>query len=344
MRVLDANPERSLPDRSARHSLLSVHDLTVNFRLDHEREAGILKQISVEVGPAEIVGVLGESGAGKTTMAFSLMQLLPENARIANGSIHFRDRDLLTLNSHQLREVRGAQISIIHQDSDALNPVMRAGDQVTEVLRAHKPAKAAQMREEIYCLFAAMGLKDRDRIYRSYPHQLSGGERRRVAIAQALVCKPSLVIADEPTAWLDSHTAAEILSVFEQLREMHHTAFLLITHDPDVLRVADRVLVMYAGEIVEDAAKHEIFAQPKHPYTKALLQCNAQRNAARLVNKPQSLPCIPGQAPDPFETHIGCAFSSRCSDHREACNRRNLQLQVISDSCAVRCVQYEVGS
>jgi peptide/nickel transport system ATP-binding protein len=345
MQVLNANPERPLPADSAKGSLLSLRDLTVNFRLDRGRESNILKRISLEIAAAEIVGLLGESGAGKTTMALSLMQLLPENARIADGSVHFCGKNLCTLNTAQLRKVRGAQISIIHQDSDVLNPVMRAGDQVKEVLRAHRPVEGAQSREEIHSLFVALGLRDCERIYDSYPHQLSGGERRRIAIAQALVCQPSLVIADEPTAWLDPETGAEILSVFQRFREMYRTSFLLITHDPEALVIADRVLVMYAGEIVEDAPRGEILAQPKHPYTRALLQCSVQRNAPRVTRaKLQSLPCIPGQSPDPSDTQAGCAFSARCSDHLEVCDLQRPELLAISASRSVRCVQYETTS
>jgi peptide/nickel transport system ATP-binding protein len=349
MEVLGANQDRVSPVHPASSNLLSVRDLTVNFRLDHGRESNVLKQIGFTIAHSEIVGLLGESGSGKTTTALSLMRLLPEAAHITDGSIYFCGRDLVRLNGRELREIRGAEISIIHQDSDVLNPVMRVGNQVMEVLRAHRSAKPAQMREEIYSLFAALGLDDCDRIYRSYPHQLSGGQRRRIAIAQALICKPRLVIADEPTAWLDSGTTLELLSVFRQLREMYETAFLLISHDPDALMVADRVLVMYAGEIIEDAPRHAIFEQPKHPYTSALLQCSTQRSAALQANTRQSsakrraLPYIPGQAPDPCETQAGCAFSSRCADHVNACDLRHPELHAISPSRSVRCVQYQVG-
>lgn len=343
MEVLDANMNRAVPVHSANKSLLKVRDLKVNFQLDREREAKILKQITFQIAPAEIVGLLGESGAGKTTLARSLMSLLPENARFAGGSIHLFDNDLLELDASLLREIRGAQIAIIPQESDALNPVMRVGDQVGEVLRAHRPARASQMRDKIYSLLTALGFKDCERVYRAYPHQLSGGERRRISIAQALICQPSFVVADEPTAWLDRETAEETLSIFQHFRQMYGTAFFLITHDPDALNIADRVFVMYAGEIVEEATQREFLAQPKHPYTKALLKCSAQGSALQLSPvKPQSLPCIPGQAPDPSETQAGCAFSSRCGDHIEVCDRQHPPLYQISASSSARCVQYGV--
>jgi oligopeptide/dipeptide ABC transporter ATP-binding protein len=342
MEVLGTHQDRVSPVRPASGNLLSVRDLTVNFRLNSSRESNVLRQISFTTARSEIVGLLGESGSGKTTTALSLMRLLPESAHITGGSIHFGGRNLLSLDAHELREIRGAEISIIHQDSDVLNPVMRAGTQVMEVLRAHKSTKPAQMREEIYSLFTTLGLHDCDRIYRSYPHQLSGGQRRRIAIAQALICKPRLVIADEPTAWLDSGTTAELLSVFRRLREMYDTAFLLISHDPEALILADRLLVMYAGEIIEDGPRHAIFEQPKHPYTSALLQCSAQRNPARRPSaKPHALPYIPGQAPDPCETQAGCAFASRCEHHEKACDSGHPGLTAISPSRLVRCVQFE---
>jgi oligopeptide/dipeptide ABC transporter ATP-binding protein len=343
MEVLDAKLNRAVPVHFTSKRLLTVRDLTVNFHLDSENESRILKQITFHIAPAEIVGLLGESGAGKTTLARSLMRSLPENARFAGGSIHLLDNDLLALDASQLRAVRGAQISIIPQDSDVLNPVMRVGDQVAEVLRAHRPARVSQMRDKIYSLLAALGFKDCERAYRSYPHQLSGGERRRISIAQALICQPSFVVADEPTAWLDRETAKETLSIFQHFRRMYGTAFFLITHDPDALSVADRVFVMYAGEIVEESTQQEILAQPKHPYTKALLKCGTQGSVAQLSRvKPQSLPCIPGQAPDPSETQGGCAFSSRCGDYIEVCDRQHPPLYRISPSSSVRCVQYRV--
>lgn len=322
--------------------LLSVRDLTVDFRLSYERESNVLKRVGFTIANAEIVGLLGESGCGKTTTALSLMQSLPAAARITAGAIHFNGHSLVALSEQKLREIRGSEISMIYQDSDVLNPVMRVGNQVMEVLRAHRSGKTAHMREEIYALFAALGLGDCDRIYRSFPHQLSGGQRRRVAIAQALICKPRLIIADEPTAWLDSETTGDILSVVRQLREMCDTAFLLISHDPDALAVADRILVMYAGEIVESGPRQEVFERPKHPYTSALLQCSMQRNIGRDFNVKRSpLPCIPGHAPDPSELLSGCAFSSRCSCHMNVCDLKRPELYAVSQAQSVRCLQYE---
>lgn len=349
MRELDAKQDRAHSSCAARSNLLTVCDLTVSFRLDHEREANVLKRVGLTIADSEIVGLWGESGCGKTTTALSLMQSLPAGAGITAGSIDFNGRNLLTLSEARLREIHGSEISIIYQDSDVLNPVMRIGEQVMEVLRAHKSGKASGMRQEICDLFVALGLDDCDRIYRSFPHQLSGGQRRRVAIAQALICKPRLVIADEPTAWLDGETIAETLSVFRQVREMYETAFLLISHDPDALTVADRILVMYAGEIIESGPREEVLKRPRHPYTSALLQCSAQgyrvqRNETRDFSvTPHKLPCIAGQAPDPAEVLSGCAFSSRCDYRMDICDAHRPDLLSISRDQSVRCLQYETA-
>lgn len=344
MKALDANHGWAWASqiRPARGNLLTVSDLTVSCRLDQERESSVLKQIGFTIAPAEIVGLLGESGCGKTTTALSLMQSLPSAASITGGSIHFKGHNLRALSDARLREIRGSEIAIIHQDSDVLNPVMRVGNQVMEVLRAHTSRKAAQMREQICALFVALGLDDCDRIYRSFPHELSGGQRRRVAIAQALICRPHLIIADEPTAWLDSETTAGILSLFRQWREGHGAAFLLISHDPDALMVADRVLVMYAGEIVESGLRREVLERPKHPYTSALLQCSTRSNTVRdAAVTPRTLPYIPGHAPDPSEVAPGCAFSARCSYRMDICDLRRPGLHAISQAQSVRCLQYE---
>jgi peptide/nickel transport system ATP-binding protein len=328
---------------STNKELLSVHNLSVNVRLDSQHEARILKQVTFSIAPGEIVGLLGESGSGKTTTALALMRLLPSAARVAEGSIEFQGRDLLHLSPCQLRDLRGSDISIITQESNILNPVMRVGVQVLEVLRAHGKQSATKMRQDVYSIFSMLGFENCDRIFQAYPHQLSGGQQRRVAIAQALICKPRLIVADEPTSWLDAGTAAGVLSLFTQLRDLHGTAFLLISHDPETLTAADRMLVMYAGQIVESGPGYEAFAQPKHPYTHALLQCAPLANVAPELFGRRRLPCIPGQAPDPSETPSGCSFSSRCTDRMEECDSRRPELITIFAARSVRCFKYENG-
>lgn len=353
MEVVDANQYRAHGTsllHSAGNPLLRVSDLTIrfrvnDFRVNNQSESTVLKQISFAVPAGKIVGMLGESGCGKTTIALSIMRLLAP-ACMVSGSIQFREVNLRELDERQLRKIRGSEISIIYQDSNVLNPVMRVGDQVMEVLRAHKRSPVSQMREEIFALFGAIGLEDHDRIYQAYPHQLSGGQRRRITIAQALICKPRLVIADEPTSGLDSDTANEIVDVIAKLRNLYNTAFLLITHDPDTLAaVADEILVMYAGQIVESGPIREVFAQPRHPYTQALLQCSARAMPTEKMNgRKTALPFIPGHAPDPAESLPGCSFAERCRDRMPVCNSQPPELIEVSGTRSVRCFKYEEGA
>jgi peptide/nickel transport system ATP-binding protein len=348
MEVSTFNEERAKPSRIAdlaNDELLRVRDLCVSFRRRRERESNVLKQVTFDIAPGEIVGLLGESGCGKSTTALAIMRLLCDSGWAMTGSIGFLGQNLLTLEEQKLRSHRGSDISIIYQDSDVLNPVMRSGEQIMEVLRAHSKVAAAQMRNEVHSLLAELGFVDCDRIYHAYPHQLSGGQRRRIAIAQALVCKPRLVIADEPTAWLDSDTIAEILTLFTRLRDLHDTAFLLIGHDPETLAIADRIMVMYAGEIVESGPLTEVFSRPMHPYTQALLQCGAYATPeSDFAHGARRLPCIPGRAPDPIESIPGCSFASRCGDRMEKCDSCRPALIEISASHPVRCFKYETGA
>lgn len=348
MEVLDANPYRSCLPHSpcaGNDPLLTVSNLSVRFRLYRNSESEAVKQISFAIAPGQIVGLLGESGCGKTTTALSIMRLLPP-ACVVSGSIQFHGDDLLQLGVGQLRGIRGSELSIIYQNSDTLNPVMRVGDQVMEVLRAHKRAPASQMREEIFALFESIGLTECDRIHRSYPHQLSGGQRRRITIAQALICKPKLVIADEPTVWLDSDTADEILDLIIKLRGLYNTAFLLISHDPEILAaVADAVLVMYAGQIVERGPSRDIFGRPMHPYTQALLRCNARGTPSKRTDgRKMALPHIPGQAPDATDFLPGCSFADRCCDHMAECDQEQPELTEISMNRSVRCFKHRAGA
>lgn len=323
--------------------LLRVQNLTVRYRIDG-LELTAIDEASLTLAPGEIVGLLGESGCGKTTLALSLLRVLPESAKIITGSIVFCERDLLLLDEPQLREVRGAQIAVVYQDSSVLNPVIRVGNQVSEVLRAHSPCTLSTARERVESLFSAIGLADFERIYEAYPHQLSGGQRQRIAIAQALVCNPRLVIADEPTASVDSGTAAEILGFMRRMKESSNTTFLLISHDPDALAtVANRVIVMYAGRIIEDGSLADVYSRPLHPYTQALLECSPRHTKSQAFLGKRHLPCIPGNSPNPLEVFPGCSFASRCKDRMQICDVRNPGLFQPSRSRTARCFKYEVS-
>ena len=342
MQVLDANLYgAALPGSDCTpKTLLTVANLSVCLSTPRQADAPILRNLTFDIAPGEVLGLVGESGSGKTTTALALMRMLPRMAKVSQGKIEFGGVNLLSISSRRLRNIRGGDLSIIFQDANVLNPVMRAGDQVMEVLRAHRPASKRQMRDEICELFVKLGLSDCDRVYNAYPHQLSGGQCRRVAIAQALICRPRLVVADEPTAWCDDTTTGDILDAIKQLKNDYGTSVLLISHDFAVIKeIADRLLVMYAGQIVESAPVAALLDRPVHPYTRALLACARSFETTELAERDvRTFPCIPGSAPQLSEVACGCAFASRCADRTTVCELNNPELINISDDRSVRCL------
>lgn len=258
--------------------LLQVENLKVILASRGKLPTLAMDGVSFEMQAGEVAGVLGESGAGKSTLGLSLLALWPENSQVS-GSIRLRGRELLGLKEKQLEKIRGAEISIIFQEpSLALHPTLRAGDQIADVIRAHSPHSRKHCRERAELVMQQVALRDIRRIYAAYPHELSGGERQRVAIAQAVASAPSLLIADEPTASLDSTIQAEILNLLRDLNERLGIAILLISHNPAVLdKVAHRVLVMSSGRIVEQGTLREIFANPSASYTQELVRCLRSR-------------------------------------------------------------------
>lgn len=251
-------------------ALLEVDGLTVCYRSSNQRQP-VLEGVSFHIAPAEVVGMLGESGGGKTTVALAALRLLPPGACIEWGSIRFRGHDLARLGESEMAKIRGAEISMMFQEPElALNPVMRVVDQVAEVLAAHHSG-VRRLRGMAMQVLAQTGLEG-ERLAFAYPHELSGGQRRRVLLAQALACRPLLLIADEPTASLDSTSQLEWLALIRQLRVQLGLAMLIITHDPAILAgLADRVLVLHGGRIVEQAPLRDIIQRPVHPYTRALV-------------------------------------------------------------------------
>jgi ABC-type glutathione transport system ATPase component len=251
--------------------LLVISGLRVCYGAQEQSPA--LGGVSLEIAAGEILGVLGESGCGKSTLALSILGVLPAAASIA-GSIKFRGEELVGLPEPKLRAIRGAKISLIHQEPGlCLSPVMRVGNQICEIIRAHRSLPREQLRPEATVALAEAGLPDPERVYHSYPHQLSGGELNRVVIAQALSCRPDLLIADEPTRSLDAAVQAEVLDLFRELNRKLNTAILFITHNPALLaRLASRVLVMHYGQVVEEGPLAHVFGQPQHGYTRRLLQ------------------------------------------------------------------------
>jgi peptide/nickel transport system ATP-binding protein len=252
--------------------LLDVQDLTVLFAGSRAPVTAV-DQVSFQIAAGETVGLVGESGSGKSVTAFAILRLLQPPGRITGGRILFEGRDLLTLTEPEMREVRGARISLIFQEPmTALNPVMRVGDQIAEALTVHGLADGATARTRAVELLDAVRIADPSRRVRDYPHQLSGGMRQRVMIAIALACRPPLIIADEPTTALDVTIQAQVLELLRELKERFNLALLLITHDFGVIaEMADRVAVMYKGRLVETGPVRQILRAPAHDYTRALL-------------------------------------------------------------------------
>jgi ABC-type glutathione transport system ATPase component len=258
-------------------SVLHVHELTLQYR----SAAGIWHQavdrVSFDIGPGEVVGLMGESGCGKTSIALSLLGLLPKEHGRVSGSISFRGQELLELNERSLQRLRGAEISLVSQEPGiSLSPVLRVGDQVAEVLHAHRDWGWKQCRAEAESMLARVGLPGTARIFSTYPHQLSGGQLQRVVLAQALACQPALLIADEPTASLDARSQAEFLALLRHLKDQFDISILLISHTPEIqASIADRLLVMKEGRMVEEGGFGEIYRNPRHPYTRAMLRRGA---------------------------------------------------------------------
>jgi ABC-type dipeptide/oligopeptide/nickel transport system ATPase component len=257
---------------AAASPLLSVQDLTVVFDTDAAPIVAV-NAISFSINSGETLGLVGESGSGKSITAFSILRLVPPPGRITGGRVLFRERDLLSLSEREMREVRGAGISLIFQEPmTALNPVMTVGDQIAEALTVHGQASRSEAKARAIELLEAVRIPDAARRVRDYPHQLSGGMRQRVMIAIALACRPPLIIADEPTTALDVTIQAQVLDLMRDLKARFNLALLLITHDFGVIaEMADRVAVMYKGRIVEEGPVRQILRAPQHEYTRALL-------------------------------------------------------------------------
>jgi peptide/nickel transport system ATP-binding protein len=310
-----------------------------NLRVDLPTERGLLhavRGIDFQVRRGEMLCLVGESGCGKSMTSLALMGLLPRKAQRSADHIRFAGQDLQQLKEREMARLRGARIAMIFQEPmTSLNPSYTLGDQLCEALRAHRKVSAAQARERAVYLLERAGVPQAAERLGQYPHQLSGGLRQRVMIAMALMCEPELIIADEPTTALDVTIQAQILRLIRELQQEFGTAVVFITHDLGVVaRIADRVAVMYAGQIVETAPVAELFARPTHPYTRGLLGCIPVRGKTLPGSRLQS---IPGVVPSLIGPVEGCAFANRCPQAQALCQQTPLNVP-LNQRHAVRCV------
>jgi oligopeptide/dipeptide ABC transporter ATP-binding protein len=317
--------------------LLEVENLYTQF----DTSAGTVRAvdgISYTVNESETVGIVGESGCGKSVGALSILRLIPDPpGRIAGGSIHFDGKDLLALSGEEIREVRGGQISMVFQEPmTSLNPVLTIGLQLCETMEIHLKYSHAQAQARAIELLEMVGISEPARRLQQYPHHLSGGMRQRVMIALALSCKPKLIIADEPTTALDVTIQAQILELMKDLSRRLKVALIIITHNLGVVaRYADRVYVMYAGKIAESGTASDIYHRPSHPYTLGLL-----RSVPRM-DRPRGERLIPidGQPPDLTREIVGCAYRPRCSFAVERCARETPPIEELAPGHAAACFE-----
>jgi len=322
--------------------ILEVRDLQVAYRSRGGDLFRAVDGISFCLESGEVLGVLGESGSGKSTLAVSLLRLFRRNSVVVSGAVLFDGRDLLKAEPRELQAIRGKNISLIFQEpSVALHPTMRVGQQVRQILDAHGMGNRGELVRRTREVFEALFGEEAERIARSYPHQISGGQRQRVLIAQAIACRPSVLVADEPTASLDPTTQMEILDVFRGLRTSLGLTMIFITHSPALLSgFADRILVLYGGRVAELGVASEVLVSPKHPYTQALFRSIPPLDEPHDGGK-KILPAIPRDSNLSSGPRAGCPFEPRCPERMDICKSENPGLVNLSKSHLVSCFRYE---
>jgi peptide/nickel transport system ATP-binding protein len=312
--------------------LLEVKNLTTSF-IQSRRRVTVVDGVNFTLEPGETLGIVGESGCGKSVTSLSIMRLLSNNAEI-QGNIYFEGTDMATFKESDMRGIRGNKISMVFQEPmTSLNPLHTVGKQISEPLIKHLKLSKGKAKERTIQLLKEVGIPRPAEIFSEYPHHLSGGMRQRIMIAIAMACNPKLIIADEPTTALDVTIQAQILELMKKLKELNNTAIMLITHDLGVVaEMCDRVMVMYAGQVVEETDVHTLFRQPKHPYTVGLM--NSMPNMA--VNQ-KRLDAIPGSVPLIHEMPEGCRFAPRCTKAMDKCYEQSPTLLKVSESHHCRC-------
>ncbi|MBV6756255.1 dipeptide/oligopeptide/nickel ABC transporter permease/ATP-binding protein [Rhodococcus opacus] len=337
----EGDPTTSQLEETGSANVLEVSDLTVSFPQPGAGTVEVVQNVSLTLGRGEILGLVGESGSGKSVTAMSMLGLVPYPGRIEATSITLDRREISGLSFNELRTIRGGEIGVVFQDPLAsLNPAYTVGDQVSEVLREHLALDETTARAKVVELFTRVGIAAPETRLGDYPHQFSGGMAQRVMIAMALACEPKVLVADEPTTALDVTVQRQILRLLVELRDAYGLSIVLITHDLGVIaETADRVAVMYAGQLVEIGSVEDVFGQPAHPYTEGLLQ-SIPRNVARQGR----LPSIPGVVPQPADWPKSCHFADRCAHATEVCRARPVPLQLhrLDETRQVRCVRADV--
>ena len=317
--------------------ILDVKDLCMSF-FTNRGELPAVNHVSFQAEKGKTLGIVGESGCGKSMTSLSIMGLFPQPpGKIVGGEMIFQGRDLNKLSEKEMRKIRGKGIAMIFQEPmTSLNPVLTIGKQLTEQIRVHDKMSRADAKARALEMISLVNIPMPEKIYASYPHQLSGGMRQRIMIAMALSCHPELLICDEPTTALDVTVQAQVLALINKLKEETHTAVMLITHDMGVINeMADKVLVMYAGQVVEQAETNELFAHPSHPYTSGLIE-----SIPRLDEEVDELHVIEGYVPILYELHEGCLFAPRCPYAQEICQKKRPEMIDLGNGHTCRCFKY----
>ena len=316
--------------------LLEVKDLSVEYRV-YEGTVKAVSNLNIKVGKREVIGLVGESGAGKTTTALSILDLVPSPPGvITSGEILFQGKNILNMRKKEIHELRGNRISMIFQNPmTSLNPLYTVGEQITRVIKEHEKIDTDKAVEKAKKMMEIVGIS-RER-FKNYPHEFSGGMKQRVCIAIGLACNPSLLIADEPTTALDVTIQAQILMLMKNLKEEFETSIIFITHDLGIIaEMADYVVVMYSGSAVEEGSVKELFTNAKHPYTRGLFEC-----LPNLKTKEKRLKLMEGNMPDPMNLPKGCKFYNRCKYKTDACLKWNPSATKISEDHYVSCLMCE---
>ncbi|ADM71174.2 Oligopeptide transport ATP-binding protein OppD [Paenibacillus polymyxa E681] len=315
-----------------------------NLRTEFKTAAGTIRAVDgvdLSVGKGETLGIVGESGCGKSITSLSIMQLLPKGlGKIAAGEVRFNGENILDFSERKMRSIRGNEMAMIFQEPmTSLNPVFKIGKQIAESARYHHGVSKHKAKDMAVEMLTKVGIPRPEKVVGSYPHELSGGMRQRVMIAMAMICNPKLLIADEPTTALDVTIQAQILDLMRELQKSEGTSILMITHDLGVVaEMCDRVVIMYAGQVVEETDVKTLFKDPKHPYTQSLLASLPQLNSDQ-----ERLASIPGQVPNPLDMPKGCRFAPRCQFAKEICRAEAPELTEVEPGHKSRCLLQQEG-